>query len=284
MQSSFYFYANPYQPRSEEAARALAESLKKSGAMVYSLPWLAEKGVGMAADENSLPPGLRAVIALGGDGTLLRCAPLAVKRNLPLFGVHTGTVGFLMPGDANDPEGIACMLMQPEYPLIERPLLEIVWENQRFLALNDVSLTRGEHPGVIETTLMADNEKLFTAHGDGAVISTPQGATAYMMAAGGPIVHPDTRCLLAAPISARELLLRPVVLPAEAKITMLARGDERRRLQLAIDGQHLFPIRKEISVSVRTAKEKARLIYPGAPSFFNTLRQKQKIWNHEEQE
>lgn len=284
MQQSFYFYANPYQPRSEEAAQALLSHLEKYGAKVYSLPWLAEKGVGEAREENSLNADIRAILAFGGDGTLLRCAPLAVKHNLPLFGVHTGTVGFLMPGNADDPETIARMLMQESYPIQRRPLLEVSWENQHFLALNDVSLTRGEHPGVVEVTVTANGEKVFTAHGDGAVISTPQGATAYSMAAGGPIVHPDTRCLLAAPICARELLLRPVVLPLEAAITMLAKGDERRRLQLAIDGQILFPIQKETKVDIRAAGVQIRLIQPHSHTFFQTLRQKQHIWNHEEQE
>lgn len=284
MQQSFYFYANPYQPRSEEAARALLCSLEKRGAAIFSLPWLAEKGVGRAADESSLPQAIRAMIAFGGDGTLLRAAPIAARHHLPLLGIHTGTVGFLMQGMAEDADALADMLVQDAYPLKKQPMLEVRWDQQRCLALNDVSLTRGEHPGVVETTVLADGEMVFRAHGDGAIISTPLGATAYSLASGGPIVRPDTRCLLAVPVCARELLLRPVILPLDARITLLASGHERRRLQLAIDGQILFPIQKETKIEISLAREQALLIAPRPDTFFQTLRAKQKLWNSEEQE
>jgi len=284
MNQSFYFYANPYQSRSEEAARALLCSLEKRGADVFSLPWLSEKGVGRAADESALPENIRAIIAFGGDGTLLRAAPIAAGRHLPLLGIHTGTIGFLMQGRAEDAEKTADLLLQETYPLKKQPMLEVIWEGQRFLALNDVSLTRGEHPGVVETIVLADDETVFRAHGDGAVISTPLGATAYSLAAGGPIVRPDTRCLLAVPVCARELLLRPVILPLDAHITLLASGHERRRLQLAIDGQLLFPIQKETQIEIKLAREQTLFISPRPDTFFQTLRAKQQLWNREEQE
>lgn len=284
MKQAFYFYANPYQPRSQEAARSLAAVMAKMGADIYAPPWLAALGTGTALEEGALFPPIRAIVALGGDGTLLRALPLSVKWGIPLMGVHTGTVGFLMPGDAQKPEETASLLLAREYPIQRRPLLDIRWEDQRHLALNDVSLTRGEHPGVVEVTVLADDEMVFHAHGDGALISTPQGATAYAMAAGGPIVRPDTPCLLAVPVCARELLLRPAVLPLDARITLLAHGHERRRLQLAVDGQLLFPIQKETRVEVCTAPEQALLISPGPHTFFNTLRIKQQIWNQQEQE
>lgn len=284
MKQAFYFYANPYQPRSLEAAHALHGSLKARGAVVYAPSWLAQQGVGIAMEEDVLSPDIRAIVALGGDGTLLRAIPLSVQYSIPLMGVHTGTVGFLMPGNAAKPEETAALLLAEEYPIRKRSMLDIRWEDQHYLALNDVSITRGEHPGVVEVSVLADHELVFRAHGDGAAISTPLGATAYAMAAGGPIVRPDTPCLLAVPICARELLLRPVVLPLDAKIILTAHGHERRRLQLALDGQLLFPIQKETRVEVCTAPEQALLISPGPHTFFNTLRQKQQLWNQQEQE
>jgi len=285
MEYSFYFYANPFQPSSLDAAQALECALKKRGARVYALPWLCEKGVGQPADEKMLPASVRAVVAFGGDGTLLRIAARASRQNLPLLGVHTGTVGFLMPGDAGNPEETAALLMQEHYPLRCQPMLDVTWGSHHYLALNDVSLTRGEHPGVVETKVLADGETVFRARGDGAVISTPLGATAYAMAAGGPIVRPDTPCLLAAPLCARELLLRPVVLPLTASITLQAWGHQRRRLQLAIDGQLLFPIEDELQVEIALSSVQARLITPPTNhGFFHTLRVKQLNWNKDEEQ
>lgn len=284
MKQSFYFYANPFQPYSQSAARALFDQLIPRGGKVYADEYLSRQGIGETASLSALPKDVRAIIAFGGDGTLLRVAPFAAQQDIPLLGVHTGTVGFLMPGDAEKPEETAALLLADDYPLQSHSLLEIRHENQRYLALNDLSLNRGEHPGVIETILSADDEIVFRAHGDGVVISTPLGSTGYSLSAGGPIVHPCTRCLIATPLCARELLLRPVILPLESKITLCAHGRDRRRLQLAVDGQTLIPITEEAQIEISLAREQLRLLSPGPFRFFHTLRTKQQIWNQQKEQ
>ncbi len=284
MKQSFYFYANPFQPYSQSAAKALLMQLQARGATVYADAYLSAQGIGESAPLSALPKDVRALIAFGGDGTLLRAAPYAAKKQIPLLGVHTGTVGFLMPGDAEKPEETARLLLSADYPLQRQPLLEICCQGQRYLALNDVSLTRGEHPGVIETIVSADGETVFCAHGDGVVISTPLGSTGYSLSAGGPIVHPHTRCLIISPLCARELLLRPVILPLESRITLRAHGRDRRRLQLAIDGQTLIPLTEETEAEIRLAKEEILLLSPARCRFFHTLRTKQQIWNQPEKQ
>ena len=284
MRPSFYFYANPYQPKSVAAARALARETAALGGRVYAEKWLADEQVGEACEVGDMPADVRAMAVLGGDGTLLRAAQDAVRRGLPILGVNTGTVGFLMRGNAEEPTEAAKLLFRDQYPTVAYPMLEIAYEGQTYLALNDLALTRGEHPGVIEVSAFADGENVFCAHGDGAVISTPLGATAYGLSAGGPIVRHDAPCLLLTPLCARELLLRPVVLPLTARVTLLAHGRERRRLQLAIDGQTLLPVTHEAQVETRLARERIRMIQPGPACFFDTLRRKQAVWNHQEKQ
>lgn len=284
MKQSFYFYANPFQPYSQSAAKALLMQLQARGAAVYADAYLSAQGIGESVPLSALPGDVRALIAFGGDGTLLRAAPYAARQQIPLLGVHTGTVGFLMPGDAEKPEETARLLLSEDYPLQRQPLLEIRCQGQRHLALNDASLTRGEHPGVIETIVSADGEMVFCAHGDGVVISTPLGSTGYSLSAGGPIVHPHTRCLIVSPLCARELLLRPVILPPESRITLRAHGRDRRRLQLAIDGQTLIPLTEETEVEILPAKEEILLLSPAPYRFFHTLRTKQQIWNQPEKQ
>jgi len=111
-----------------------------------------------------------------------------------------------------------------------------------------------------------------------AIVGTRR-ATAYGLSAGGPIVRHDAQCLMATPLCARELLLRPVILPLGAHITLRAHGRERRRLQLAIDGQTLLPVTHEAEVEIALASDRVRMILPGPPHFFDTLRKKQVIWN-----
>ena len=284
MEKSFYFFANPYQPRSLEAARSLRDCLTAHDAIIYADPWLAQQGVGQEAPLSALPKGVSAVVAFGGDGTLLRAASEAALQETPLLGVHTGTIGFLMAGDAEKPEETAALLLSKDRPVTAYPVLKALYRGQSYFALNDVSITRGEHPGVIETTVTADGEKVFTAHGDGVVISTPLGSTAYCLSSGGPIIRPDAECLAAVPLSARELLLRPVILPLRSQVVLEAHGRDRRRLQLAIDGQTLLPITEEAQVEICLAENPARLIHQPRQSFFATLRRKQAVWNQEEKE
>ena len=243
MQPAFFFYANPYQPLGLEAARALQKSLTDRGCRIYGDAWLAARGVGEAAEE--IPRETHALVAFGGDGTLLRAAPRAHARGLPIFGVNTGSVGFLMDGNPQRPDETAELLLSRNYRMDDCPALEIRHGEKKYFALNDLSLTRGEHPGVIETTVLSDGERVLTAHGDGVVIATPLGSTAYALSSGGPVIRPDVQCLTVTAIAARELLLRPALLPLSAQITVLAHGSERRRLQLAVDGQTLVPVTEE---------------------------------------
>ena len=279
MQSTFYFYANPFNEQSADTAKALWRVLSARGSRVLTEEWLAQKGVGKACELHNIPMDTRALIAFGGDGTLLRAAPAAAEKKLPMLGIHTGTVGFLMQGDARKVESIAEYLLGDEYSVDEYPLLSVAFDGKSYLAVNDLALTRGEHPGVIEITALADQEEAFCAHGDGAVVSTPLGATAYGLSAGGPIVRHDAPCLMITPLCARELLLRPVILPLSARVTLLAHGRDRRRLQLAIDGQTLLPVTHEARVDIALADETIRLIRLNPPNFFDTLRKKQAVWN-----
>ena len=279
MNAVFYFYANPFHSRSMEAARALADAVKKRGGRVLAEEWLARQGVGVACPLPDVPEDTRAIVTFGGDGTLLMAAPQAVGKNIPIMGVHTGTVGFLMQGDADSPEHTAELLTASAYELVSYPLLNIEYEGKSYPAVNDLALTRGEHPGVIEVIAKVDGEEAFCAHGDGVIVSTPLGATAYGLSAGGPIVRHDAPCLLLTPLCARELLLRPVILPLTAKITLLAHGRDRRRLQLAIDGQTLLPVTQEAQVEIALAPQSIRMIRLGPSRFFATLRRKQAVWN-----
>ena len=284
MQPGFFFFVNPYQRHGAEAALALARVLSGQGCKVFCEEWLSAQGVGEAAALEDLPSCVQTLVAFGGDGTLLRAAADCARQGIPMLGVHTGTVGFLMEGDAQAPESTARMLLERAYTLEAHPMLEVRCMGRRYLALNDLALTRGEHPGVIEVTVQADGERVMGAHGDGVVIATPLGATAYALSAGGPIVRPDVACLTVTAIAARELLLRPVILPLEAHITLTAHGRDRRRLQLAVDGQTLVPVTDEMEAQVTLAPERAQLIRPREHYFFTTLRKKQRVWNQDEQE
>ncbi len=280
MHDSFYCYANPHQPQSMETALRLAQMLCNRSAAMYGEGWLAANCPAiLPMPPEEMPGSLRAVIAVGGDGTLLRIAPLAAQKDIPLLGIHTGHVGFLMRGDAGHLDALADALLAPAYAEDCCALLQCDVLGQTHFALNDIAVTRGEHPGVMTMDVFADGERLFSPHGDGVVISTPLGATAYALAAGGPVVRPDTPCLLVTPLCVRELLLRPVVLPSSAQLTLRVPATPRHALHLAVDGQTLLPLTEDTTLTLHISSLCARLIRLEQPRFFDTLRKKQAQWN-----
>ena len=281
MKPAFFFYANPYRPRGIAAAKELMPLLLSAGCRVYSEEWLSDQGIGDRADVKRMPQEVRALVAFGGDGTLLRAATDAFRQGVPMLGVNTGSVGFLMDFSPDDPQKIARALLEGDCAREQCPVLKVSFNDQEYLALNDVSVTRGEHPGVIETTVWCDGEMVMNPHGDGVVIATPLGSTAYALSSGGPILRPDAPCLTVTPIAARELLLRTVLLPLDAELTLRVHGSGRRRLQLALDGQTLLPITTEADIAIHAAAGSAQLIRPGNHQFFTTLRRKQRMWNDE---
>lgn len=281
MNQAFYFSANPYHPESIDAAERLCKCLSNRGARIYTCDWLAAAGIGQKASFDKVAPKLRAYVIFGGDGTLLRFAPAAAQAGVPVLGVHAGTVGFLMDGNPAEAESLAQTLLAPQYLKTSHALLDVQLGDRHEFALNDVSLTRGEHPGAVEVDVYADREWIFSPHGDGVVVSTALGSTAYALAAGGPILQPDTACLVVMPIAGRELLQRPIVLPESTSILLHARASARRQLQLAIDGQILIPLTEDTRCIIRPAACRLERIHPNKPQFFYTLREKLLQWNQQ---
>lgn len=279
---TFYLFANPFQAAGCEAAARACALLIKANARVFCEPWLAQTLLGAeSAPLSSLSAQTDALIALGGDGTLLRAAPEAAKAGVPMLGIHTGTIGFLMETDLAALEQTMDALLAARYTLEERTLLACALNGGApALALNDCSVTRGENPGVLSVSVFADGEKIYDLTGDGALVSTPTGATAYALAAGAPILRPDVPCLLVTPLCARELLAKPVLLPQSARLSLLVRADARRKPQLSLDGQKVSSIVSDAEISIVLAPERARFIRFEKRSFFDQLRVKQARWNH----
>lgn len=276
MKKKYYFYANPYQEDSIRAAACFADALRDC--CLTAPAWLCRHIPSLSPAEET-PADARCALAFGGDGTLLRLAPDAAIKQVPMLGVHTGKVGFLMQGTCEDAQPIARFLQRDPLPLKAYPMLRITAPGADSLALNDVSITRGNHPGVMAISVQTENETIFTPHGDGVIVSTPLGSTAYTLASGGPIVHPDTQALIVTPVSARELLSRPVVLPNVRKMTLTVPPLRRDCAQLSIDGQTLLPLCGESRVEIALAREQALFVQWRNTSFFDTLRQKTALWN-----
>lgn len=223
------------------------------------------------------------VVSLGGDGTLLRAARTVFDRDVPILGVNLGRLGFLTTLSSGSIDDGVRRILSGDYLIEDRVTLEAEIRPhgdgpaRRFTALNDVVVHKAGAARMVRLDLWAgvdgDQAEIGSFSGDGVILSTPTGSTAYSLSAGGPIVAPELECLLVTPILPHALAVRPLVVPGGETIavTVLDRGG---RLFLTVDGRDGAPFDSHDRVSVRIGKARARLVRLPEHSFFATLRRK----------
>lgn len=268
-----------------DAAPAVLESL---------LAWLGERGISARLDlvsahylnrrdglvRDHVPDGTQLLIVLGGDGTLLSAARAINGRNIPLFAVNLGSLGFL-----------TAITVEQLYPELERTLrgehrvgkrsmlhCEVFRDDTcvaSYDALNDAVLTKAALARVIDLEVYWDRHFICTYKADGLIISTPTGSTAYSLAAGGPIIFPLVEALTITPICPHMLTNRPVIMPDSSKITILARSEDEA-IYLTVDGQVGQPLKRGDRVVCSRSEHTLQLVRPPKMLFFDVLRQKLK--------
>lgn len=210
-----------YQERSDDAmtlGEALTTRLRGEGYETWSVP---------AARESEIDGqlvGTDVALVLGGDGTILsvarRCAPL----NVPLLGINFGRVGFLTELEPDEVDEKLPLYLRGDYWVDERSMLraqvEIGREQSDLLALNDVVLVRGAEPRVVHINIGVDGHPYSTTVADGVIVSTATGSTAYNLAAGGPILHPQVRSAVVTPIAPHLAADRSLIVEPSATITL----------------------------------------------------------------
>ncbi|MDR7562609.1 MAG: NAD(+)/NADH kinase [Armatimonadota bacterium] len=232
----------------------------------------------LAEGEERIVETADALVAAGGDGTILRAARLTAPRGLPVLSVNLGGFGFLAELQPEElPEAVP-RLLERTYTVEERMMLAS-WVRRggeavhRALALNDVVITKGGYARLMPIRAYVNHEHLATYLADGLIVATPTGSTAYSLSAGGPILSPTVRALLVTPICPHTLNARSVVLDA-SDVAILEVAEDVEDVWLTVDGQIGFPLRAGDRVEVREADERARLVRLRPPSFYDLLRRK----------
>jgi NAD+ kinase len=258
------------------------------------LSWLRERGLRVRCDKSSaeyagiggglarteVTEGCDLVIVLGGDGTLLSAARAIAGREIPLFPVNLGSLGFL-----------TAITIDELYPELERALRGEHRVGRRRLlhaevcrgtncvacyeALNDVVLTKASIARMIDLDAFVDQQFMCAYKADGLIVSTPTGSTAYSLSAGGPIIFPSVPTICLTPICPHMLTNRPVLVPETSVVEVCCRGEDES-VFLTIDGQVGEPLKKEDRVVCRSSEYSLHLIRPPRMMFFDVLRQKLK--------
>jgi NAD+ kinase len=211
------------------------------------------------------------MITYGGDGTLLEGVALLPADNIPVVGINCGRLGYLTADDGQGIEELFDAIAERRLRYEERLMLTTEGMPQECIALNEICIHRYGASMISVETLINDNY-VATYHGDGLVVATPTGSTAYSLSAGGPIVDPMCRCFVLSPIAPHNLTMRPVVIPDSSIVTLRisSRGGEAH---LSADN-NTYTLNDGAEVKVRLASKRVILAMPHNNTFYDTLREK----------
>ncbi len=235
-------------------------------------------------DVSSLPDQaekVNIIIVLGGDGTLIRAARKYADRNIPILGVNMGTVGFLSNIEADEIETSLDKLVSQEYSLDERMLLEIdIYQDDKLLethySLNELAL-KSANARMLNLGIEISGQIHSVFRGDGIIIATPTGSTAYSLSAGGPVTDPDLEVFLLTPIAAYHLYRRPLVIDGAKDITVYPQT--ANPVTIFIDGQVKTELDENYMIRIKKAQPKVKLLRLKETTFFYTLNH--KLWRNE---
>lgn len=218
------------------------------------------------------------VIVLGGDGTLLGAARQILWLQTPILGINMGHLGFITEVEKNDIYICLEKILNKQYKLEDRMMLEavVIKEEKKvetFYCLNDAGITRGTLTRMVKLKTFVNDSYIDTYYGDGLLISTPTGSTAYSLSAGGPIISPDVKVILLTPICPHSLSSRSLVVSDEdtIKIEIL---DNYQDVHLTADGQQGYKLRNGDRVIIKKAPFFAKLIKVSNRNFYDVLRTK----------
>ncbi len=223
--------------------------------------------------ESQLVARAELVVALGGDGTLLRAARLVGTSGTPLLGINLGSLGFLTEFSTADARTALNDFRAGRCQIEDRMMLDVHLGRRRGRVLNDCSVNMSTEGRVIELTTRANGEFLTSFVGDGLVIATPTGSTAYSLAAGGPVVFPTMETLLLTPLCPHALGARPMVLPGDCSIE-LQLSPRASSAIVSLDGQERWRLDSGVRLKVSRSSCRTRLVTPSDRNFFQILRDK----------
>lgn len=277
--SSVGLYVNCHKPQPVATAARLLPFLRERGVTpVFTeemAQWVRGETGGPAADVLAAD----LVLVLGGDGTALSAARGLCNLNGPthaMLTVRFGSFGFLAEIEPEAIEPALERVLAGDYGIEERPMLRAIRVSEGetthdLVGLNDVALMRGPSPRLVKLEAAVNGEPLAVYSGDGVVVSTATGSTAYSLAAGGPIVHPTLDALLVTPICPHALHFRPLLIPPDSRLTLRV-PDMGGLAQVSVDGQMTFDLKFGDVITIRESSCRARFVTLGESSFYNKVR------------
>ena len=275
---------NPYRDKNFQTVRKAVEILKNAGVEPrVCLPFEVDRNFDLPRDIrfsrlDREMPNAAAVICFGGDGTILHMAKAATRQGIPVLGVNIGTMGFMAELESTEMELLA-KLATDEYTIDNRMMLDVTVHRGRDIifhdiCLNDAAITKGAVARIVHLSVRCDGVQAMECGGDGIVIATPTGSTAYNLSAGGPIVEPAAKNILITPICAHDVGSRCMVASDERQITVELVKNPHRNAYVSVDGGKAQKLNMGDKVVIRKSRLETKLIRLKDRSFYDVVNAK----------
>jgi len=280
---------NPYRDKNFHTVRQAMQVLKDNGIQPrLCLPFDVDRSFELPKDlrfsklDRELP-NADLVICFGGDGTILHMAKAATRRGIPILGVNIGTMGFMAELESTELDKLA-LLAKGAYTLESRMMLDVTVQRDRDIifhdiCLNDVVVTKGAVARIVHLEVKCDGVPAMECGGDGVIIATPTGSTAYSFSAGGPIVEPEASNIIITPICAHDVGSRCIVTSDKRMINVSIVKNARRNAFLSVDGGKAQRLNMGDLVTVKKSNLETKLVRLKDRSFFDVVNAKFKINN-----
>ena len=273
-------FGNRYQQDDASTVLSLLDDLRRRGLHVaveeeYLHYLYGDSEPDIASFEASHVPDADMALSLGGDGTFLTTVMWVARQGMPILGINVGHLGYLTSGRLAEGSAIIDDVLAGNYRIEERTMLQVDCDDVEIphpWALNEVGVLRHDTSSMLDMETRLRSHELTTYRGDGLIVSTPTGSTAYNMSVGGPILEPTTSCLVLSPISPHSLTMRPLVVRDDSVI-IIRTYSRASHYEVSIDGEvTLCPTGSALTIA--RAPYCARVVQRQGNNFASTLRQK----------
>lgn len=278
---------NPYRDKDFATLREAMTVLKGAGIDTrVCLPFEVDRNYELPRDirfsrlDRELP-GADMLICFGGDGTLLHTAKTATRQGIPVLGVNIGTMGFMAELESGELSQLA-RIANDDYTIDNRMMLDVTVHRDRDiifhdLCLNDVAITKGAVARIVHLKVQCDGVQAMECGGDGIIVATPTGSTAYSLSAGGPIVEPDAHSILITPICAHDVASRCIVVSDKRTVSVTMTQNARRNAYLSVDGGRTLRMNMGDVATIKKSNLCTKLVRLKDRSFFDVVNMKFRI-------
>ena len=253
--------------------RGLVEILAKNVSNIFSANKIDLKNV-QVVDAQKFNQAVDLIIVFGGDGTLLGAARKFISNKTPILGINLGTVGFLTDVNIENFGSVIKDVLNGDYVLEERSLVEASFLGQEVFGLNEVLIHSGSYAQLMRYRLIIDGRTVYEQRSDGLIVATPTGSTAYALSAGGSIVHPELNIWNIIPMMSQSLSSRPLIVSNEKSMEIQLIKGPLEHAMICVDGQKDIPIEYNHSIFITKKNLSLKIIHPSDNDFYEACREK----------